>query len=431
MQRLTAQIFVLGAAIGLSIAANSNNAPEQVTHSRFGEALIVPFFSAQNGWDTYINVEPTTERLHMKIRDAHTGAVRAAYNIYYIKRFNRSAQQRRLAFTLYKDPDGRSRAAFANSLSGPICLVGGDEDEPISFIVDDYSQVVGFDLPVDQGSVELYAMPASLAERWEESLTCERIAERWQKRGTIVEEGSFSDDGPALLSAEVNLINVARGLLSGYQATALRGLNLPAEHFHPTLNNYDLSRAEGGIAAVADALSVASLTNEVVQLKDINAATEWVVSYPLAGYMNHKPYTTDLGHTTQWCDSFGVYPTTSAEPAASVQVNQQQGVTALQPQDTEYSPTRPAGLCHAVNVVGFGAEPVLADAGAENWVQAPRTLVDLLNGRASVLTWALPAERTQPRVPMLGFRLTTFENGTLDGGKVLANYSLLTPHKRD
>ncbi|RVU30036.1 hypothetical protein [Neptunomonas marina] len=303
--------------------------------------------------------------------------------------------------------------------------------KPTSFIRDDYSQVLRFDLPVDQGSVELYAIPASLAERWEASLTCEEIAEQWQTRGAIVEEGSFSDDGQAILGAEVTLINVARGLMSGYQATALRGLNLPAEHFHPTLNNYDLSRAEGGIAAVADALSVASLTNEVVQLKDINAATEWVVSYPLAGYMNHKPYTTDLGHTTQWCDSFGVYPTASAEPAASVQVNQQQGVTALQPQDTEYSPARPAGLCHAVNVVGFGAEPVLADAGAENWVQAPRTLVDLLNGRASVLTWALPAERTQPRVPMLGFRLTTFENGTLDGGKVLANYSLLTPHKRD
>ncbi|WP_127694823.1 hypothetical protein [Neptunomonas marina] len=312
---------------------------------------------------------------------------------------------------------------FVDSSVGHNCIIGGVIDAPIrSYQNTSYQSSV--ELEESSGSLEIY--PISVVDGLN---NCDAMVNLWQQGEQTTSVGLANTHGT--LEGYVAIANVGRGLLSSYRATALRGLNLPAEHFHPTLNNYDLSRAEGGIAAVADALSVASLTNEVVQLKDINAATEWVVSYPLAGYMNHKPYTTDLGHTTQWCDSFGVYPTTSAEPAASVQVNQQQGVTALQPQDTEYSPTRPAGLCHAVNVVGFGAEPVLADAGAENWVQAPRTLVDLLNGRASVLTWALPAERTQPRVPMLGFRLTTFENGTLDGGKVLANYSLLTPHKRD
>ena len=426
---ITALLFT---ALFLNLTwANKALSEVQVANDGWGEALIIPFVNTSSEWATYVNLKTTAGGLHIKFRDGESGDVVYSTNIYLPNRpsfFNGA---------IAKYPrEGDDKTYFKFEALDDVCIIAGrnGEDELIPYFNDTQNSraLIKMNLPEGVQMMEVYTLGLTYKTPAHSSLkgSCEGILnEGW------LDMANFDLVHNAKVRGNIDLVRVFEGLSSNYSATPLVNLNLPVDHIHPTKNDFDLRKAEGGIEAVAKALSASTLSNEVVRLDGINAATEWVITYPLAPYMNHKPFLQTSDGTSQWCDSLGLYTSNDIQPtnfdpaqAASVMVNNAEGVNYVQQTEGEQGKLH-IGLCNAVNIVNFGSEPILLEDGSPLQTNVPTQLAQLLSGKASILEWALPESR--PALPMLGFRLTTFKNGTLNGGSTLSNYSLLTEHEFD
>jgi hypothetical protein len=202
-----------------------------------------------------------------------------------------------------------------------------------------------------------------------------------------------------------------------------------------------------GIDAVALALTQGAdtLTNDVITSRAINARTEWAISYPLDAYKRYRPFSATIDGQVLECDPFG--DRSPAPGAARVDVPDDFPHGVISWGAGEYSgyeldvtpiPERPQTLtlCHSVNVVPFGDDPPFLVSGSSELVSSqPDPIEPSLNGDASVLLRWRPFPEVYPENsgiprPVLGFRMTTFQNGVLDGGPVLRNYSVLRQHQR-
>lgn len=408
----------------------------KITQDGVGEVLIFPFFTTQNGWDTYINVFRHSGRypissasplLHLKFRSAETGDVVKSLNAYVGSGNN-------FRFSLSKDEAGKVTLRVAEGL----CVLDG--------IGYGFGSGAQFDIPINTGSLEVYHLGGNdlaLLPQPEES-HCAEQADYLAGIEPDAEPVGQYDIRDDLIYGTANLMNVQQGLSAAYEATAITNTRMhallgsrDARSIHP-LNTYiNLSRVQGGIDALAKLMMAMHISNEVVVLDELNAQTDWVISYPLAGYKNHKPFSVLMDGRTKYCGTLGL-PVEEGKVAVQQYlwigdnsfIGSVGGGEVYDAYKNYYDigllPDHPkvaADLCHAVNVVSFDRPSILQESGS---ILATR-VDNVLPGPVTRST--LYHTGSYDQAPVLGFRLTSFKNGTLDNGNTLANYALLTPHR--
>ncbi len=424
----------------------------ELVHDRPGQVLLFPMFTTENGWDTYITVMPqdltrsydrTAGMFTVRFLRGRDGTPIKTFNVY-----NARATNWRVSLTGSAENSGSSTLRMAEGY----CIV----DENLNALVEGDS----LEIPDTVGMIEIYAID-TLHLRAE----CDELAARW-------ETGSAWDLNPSdgrlpapfnrnlALYGEAYLVNVGQGLSATYEPEALIGLRPSLTHNRPGANFPNLAQADPeaivdgevivpesglGIDAVALALTgdQSMVINDVIAAPEINARTDWVLSYPLEPYKNFKPFLVEFEEGQRRCEEFGRrwnldpdMPTVEAILDGTVGVTTW-GSGAARWAEWDPAPTVPyqAALCSAVNVVSFGGHPpVLVDEDSALLSAEPDPVAKSLTESSLGLRWrpqGIPRSREPyfPR-PVTGFRLTVFQNGTLNDGRTLANYATLRSHQR-
>ncbi len=444
--------FAVVTSLCFSLLPRSLHAVEQAAPHQPGEVLLVPYFGTENGWDTLLTLgaDPDGPPLAVRVRfiDGESGEVATSLNVYGL-----SFESWRVSLTA--DGAGGSTLRVAEGL----CFVdeqlqAGGEGDSIT-------------IPTQVGMMEVYVMGGLTGESqytWKEEF-CDDLAARWAPGG-IWESDPQQDIASELdtwnsgLMGEVTLVNVAEGLAVSYQPAALNELMGEVPHTAPGNSSPNLADADPvalvggeliepasgeGIDAVALALTgnAFNVYNDVISSPDINARTDWVLSYPLTPYKNYKPYSTESDGEILDCEVFGDLEPEGGDSTVEDAPSTEGGIltwgqrTAGGLPVLDITPVRPLtfalSLCRPVNVVAFGKnEAVLVPSDSVLLTQQPdQILPDLTKAPSAGLRW-LPSPGPYPGVPrpVLGFRLSVFSNGVLDGGTVMRNYGILRPHLR-
>lgn len=416
-----------------------------------GEVLLFPLVIADNGWDTYLNLraDPAGGQIvRLRFLDGRDGAVVNAFNVYLL-------------------PGENWGAAVTQSGSGTLLRIAEG-----SCVIADNGTRGGagaeFPLDLDIGMVEAYVISGRLDEGLRQS-NCTQFAQRWNP-------GGVWDSNPQLnleaasgaqtqLAGFLSLVNVEKGLSADLAATALRNLNEDIAHTAPGDPSPNLAEASPvavlpdgsewlpesgeGIDAVAKVLSpieTGAISNEVTTLNSVGASTDWVVTFPLAGYREYRsPREAEIDGKRRTCSSS--YQRTDSQDGLRTTHEDLPwygwggGVTAGRPEaymPVDYDPVPffyvEPFLCFSVNVVSFGDMPpvlVASDSDrADRLTQIDSVSLSDLPGwhfRYTFIGAVLPG--SDGLMPVIAFRATQFINSTLEGGTVRANYLFLRPHE--
>jgi len=416
-----------------------------------GQVLLFPFYTAENEWESYINITapntPPDKATAFRVRFPGRGK---SFTVYPSKLQNWRASIRHIK----NPPSTVMRVAEGD------CVV--HEDLTVSLPGSD------FEVPGQRGMIEVYA----LGEFEDQGRTCETLAERWQPGGLWdIDPQRHLLPGTGALIGELIFINVKEGLAASYTATALNNLKAEFPHTPPGSTSPNLAEADPiavvggdelipssgeGIDAVALALSQNRKTviNDVILSRGINARTDWVISYPLDPYKNYKPFEIvhgisddDFSLLVDDCEAFGArHRDRPTDKRLDMPIDINASVFLWGDGESNFVPEENAqdvqffiAMCGSVNVVSFGDnEPILVRDRIRplpgGLSPEPKPIPDALQNSSYSLRWSpYPAEFPEgsgiPR-PVLGFRITTFQNGTLDDGRTLGNYAILRPHQR-
>ncbi len=434
---LLASIWSLSTSLGAVELSRDNQ----------GEVLIFPLFNTNNGWDSLISISAQSSFpniFRVRIREGENGA---QVNTFYV----------------YNSPAENWRASISKRSNGEVVLTVAEGSCMVTENLEFGGGGFEYPLGASIGTIEVYSVGARLTFATRESITdCADIAERWrplQPWRNDPSDGLHEISAPKI-SGEMNLVNVGEGLAAGYTATALDHFNDQFAHTSPWDDSPHLGEAEPvatasngvdvvpesgeGIDAVAMILGLdgqSTISNDVIVKDSIGARTDWVLSYPLDGYKNYRPFPVSIEGSERQCETFGL-STAQGEPFVELIVDA--ALAALESWGNgkhlggEESLLDPSPLievapavCHSVNIISFeGKDSILIPLDAPNLIP----LSGVTASDVSQLRWRL-VEPVFPvmdgiRRPVLGFRLTTFVNGTLGGGNVLANYAVLRPHVR-
>jgi len=432
-----------------------------------GQVLIFPFITAQNNWDTYVDLTlngsggaTVPSILKIYIRDGVNGEIVNGFNVYtgfepdtYASAWNWRASISNI----------EGQGTILTVAEGP-CTVS---DKRIGG-----SKGIQFPLNTSLGTIEVYAITQALAFGVDEELVdCQKAVDRWNPLGIWREdsnEGLTGYHSEFHFSGDATLISVTEGISVNYRAIALQEFAEQMPHTAPfaiggffeaapTLADAEpvailvngteyIPQSGEGIDAVSAALSAlktdGTLTNQVITAPKIGAKTDWILTYPLTGYVQDKPFIVDFDGQMKTCDTFGLRPGENSvdDPPGEavhpvVEIGLDQASWSLTSWGSgnwlgggpEFTPEPPvdveAVLCNAVNIVSFGEQSSIFLQSHSNQLYriGNNQLADPVS---STLQW-------QPvsSAAVIGFRVTTFQNGTLNGGNILANYGVLRPHE--
>lgn len=423
----------------------------EVSGDKVGEVLIFPIFTSENGWDTLITVHGASRRaalsLRVVLREGRGGAVVGSFNTYATK----AAGEAVWRAVVFRDGAGQPRLRVAEGQ----CLIDS-QGQPHSG--------AGVELPVGAatGLIEIYSVATPLHRELGTGTEydCAQLAGYWGPQGSWTADPAEGLAGltAAGISGEAVLVKVEAGLSAAFAATALRDFRAGADlvHTRPGSEHPSLADADpvarmpdgsqlnfaSGIEAVAAVLSTPVLSNDVVVLDDVGARTDWILSYPTSGYHASRPFDVVVAGEARNCGSLGVYgpPSAVGDPVVTMPLGEAQSVfygwsgdgpygTYALLEELDPAPMTEVGvaLCNAVNILPFSGKPsILVPEGSALLVST----TGLDTGGASHLWWWPPGMENAWGEAVLAFRLTTFVNGTLGGGSILANYALMGPHRR-
>lgn len=428
--------FFQGQAFAASVDANGR-----------GQVLLFPFVTSGQGWDTYLglNLSPFGGQIvRLRFLDPETGEVTNTFNIYSSKGEN-------------------WRSAVTESQSGPTLVIGEG-----SCTVADNGAFGGsgtvFDIENATSLVEAYLVSLDLEEALSDA-PCDTLASRWQNGGSWVNNpnAGLEETSPyeSTFSGYFDLIRVSQGLSSALPAIAIGEFAADVPHTAPQSESPNLASADpiailpsgavvefesgSGIDAIALILSTrydARISNNVITVNDIAASTDWIVTFPLRGYGYSGGFTVDFGETLRLCDPTGDDAETAPfleEESVRFWTMSGDGLFEFADATSTISPTPirqyAPFLCNTVNVVSFGSNsPIFLQEGSnlqyrvrELYDQSLDDMTRHIEYSFKDATSILPQEVGRP---VIAFRATTYVNGTLEGGSVLANYMAIRYHDR-
>jgi len=426
MSVITRLIYVLS-FVALSFVSTLA-ASVEVSSKGKGEALLFPLYTAQNGWDTYLNVFTQGGLIHVKFRSAENGEVLDSFNVY-----GGAHHTFRASLTYISEGNAVMRIAEGQ------CVVGGKAN---STALQHGGVGTDFPLSADVGTIEVFAtglmMEGTLPHQGRFGVNCEDYAAAWQTGGKWNNDpniGVSAERYDTEIRGNVNFVNVQQGLSSSNDATALAETGLQLPHEHPTTNSTDLWAVTGGIDAVAEALSVTSYEHDVIVERIIQARTQAIVSFPLTGYKEYKPIkgeeffevvddqlACNVWITNGHGDLFNSVKSESIDGSTRETDGNDQYFDGLHPPPF-------ASECKAIVVANAGRDDGGVNLVTDSDLIEGNPHLDFINSYGTVTRFYWDRTKDAPRkMPMIGFRLTTFLNGELDGGK-LANYSTIADFK--
>jgi len=280
----------LAAALFLSAPVHAVH----VSPSGTGEALIVPLYTTEGGFDTLLEVANTREsRMHAVALKANfvseSGDVAATLNVYL-----RAAGSWALA--LAGNEDGGATASVVDG-----CTLAAGPDDAVA-------AVDSFDLgSARNGYIEIVEMGQLVDVDLRDALygpDCDAFADYWNN---VISLGDDPDSvlapPPGAIRAGASLVNVSRGTMYSVPATPLANFRTVEWHSPPAQATPDLSSAHNDalvttslncfaspciadewddpVDAVSAALMVYKMTGGYVISEQIEARTEWVLTAPM------------------------------------------------------------------------------------------------------------------------------------------------------
>ncbi|WP_151702573.1 hypothetical protein [Nitrincola alkalilacustris] len=457
-KKLLPLAVLAGLAGGMSTAQAVNVNPDGL-----GEVLLYPFYSVEGGNDTYINVVNTTNQVKavkVRILEAMNSQEVLDFNLYLSPNDHWSA-------VILDNPNGSGAILRTadTSCTAPAIPANGVAFREFEYAADSDNSIArtreGYVEIIEMGVLDAAVVPAQHAGAIHTGAgvpaNCGAIISAWQAGGVWANAANTGINAPTggLYGYGV-LINVAEGTNATYDATALdafaqgialhtnTGSLLPSlNSAAPTSSVFDNGATvtsawagtapAAGVNAVSSVLMHDNIANDYVLEPTIGAGTDWVVTFPTKRFYVNGAGAPFAPFTNAWnpanstaCEVIGI----------NYFDREERGQT---PSDIDFSPLPPGtpalSLCYEANVLTFNNSNVLNGSARVNrnleidgfnngWLNI--NFQGTFNGIARTLT-ATSGEVYQG-LPVIGFAVQKYVNGTLPGG-VLSNYAGLVNHK--
>ena len=431
------------AGLGLVGSAHAVN----VNPDGLGQVLLYPYYSVQDGYDTYVHVVNTTDSAKaVKVRflEGKNSQEVLDFNLYLSAKDEWTGVITRTATGAQIGSQDTSCVA-PRQLTTPEAfrstLFTGDSVNSAARTREGYLEIIEMgDLPADiaTAATHVNGVPADCAKvrQWASTVT------------TLPATGG--------LYGFNTLINVEAGLSTTIDAVALddfwtanTGSHTATGTTSPSLNNasgeahilngkeiVNATFAPAVVDSVSAVLARTNVMNDYVVGLDFDALTDWVVTFPtkrfyVQGAVARAPFAQAWNKdTSRSCDTIGI---TYYDREEKTEI----GEDDFSPMPVEQE----AALCNEVNTISIveaGGEGGLL--GAE-FTAAQIELKPGFNAGWMDVTFNSPAAAETGLtsvdgvkvlgLPVIGFAVTSFTNGTLevDGVNVLSNYGGSMAHK--
>ncbi len=470
----------------LGLAAGSAQAA-YLSEDGTGQVLLYPYYTVQNGFDTYMSVVNTT---------ASPKAVKVRF-------IEGKASQEVLDFNLYMSAYDVWTAAVTSALSGGgarvvtkdtsctapmlngsvdfrnIAYTGTGDDpyeDELSRTREGYVEIIEMG-PIAGDTVDTTNKPfawrithAATTTGWKPN-DCNWVSDQFANATDATTLTPFVTPPTGGLVGSATLINVAQGVDYSYDPVVIGSFMALANHTSPgsllpSLNSAaptsTVIRSSGSVQqavttnwttgrqAVSAILAHTAIINEYTVEAALSAGTDWIVTFPTKrmhltaggtlgwGYSvsNNPGY--EAPFTKAPRDSVLDYPTwlkwRACEPIAIKRWDREE----LTSGSIDFSPTPPGGntLCYEANVITFKNTNVLSSSNVLNlssvyengWARisfATQSLVSAVG--ATTVNGVGPFTGTYGGLPAVGFAVQKYVNGNVGG--VLSNYGGAFIHK--
>jgi hypothetical protein len=520
MKRKTLTTAVLAGLTGIAGMASVANAVN-VNPDGLGQVLLFPYYTARGGNSTLISIVNTTEFAKgVKVRfiEAMNSREVLDFNL-YMSPFDVWTA------AVIPDADGAKMVTTDTSCTVPYFQGGvlGNVGEQ-EFLTFQYAAPGRSDRGPQgrertmSGYIEIIEMATFLdnSDTWKaikhtsgdvppvsgtggSKGVCGLLQQRWLPPNGAwlsdplldAREGGVQIPATGGLTGSASIVNVANGTMISYNATSIDGFWLAgASHTNPgsllpglssgtgfeafvfnngQLVNLDYSTAIGlglnSVLAINATISLEALLNEYVLESGLNAATEWVLTFPTKRYHSDaapgNPEGVGLAvgakdarppFTETWRVANNAISNLPCEEQTFRVWNREEREPDDEPGRIIVSPPPPPGvtptfeLCREANVVRFSNDESLP--GATEILAEPRR--EDAFAKLGYVNFDLPSDfengwvrfdfggysslgdangRTVLGLPVIGFQATRIENGTLAGGTVLSNYGASFQHR--
>lgn len=479
---------ILPAAVLAALAGVNGAQAVHINPEGLGQVLLYPFYTVENGQDTYINLVNTTDQVK-------------AVKVRILESMN---SQEVLDFNLYLSPQDHWSAVITSSAEGAT-LTSADTSCTVPAAVSngDTIEFREFTFPLDsvntrdrtrEGYIEIIEMGEVInlpTRNFANAAThnalgvpadCARLNTAWNTTdgfwGAVPGGTPLGDLVPPAggLYGYGVLINVEEGTDATYDAVALDdfddglplhtnpGSILPSlgsgtEAFNvidgdqvisgfggnPTAVGAAARTIQEGLDAVSAVLMVRSIANDYVLEPSIGAGTDWVITMP-----TKRDYVAVTPAEAPFLTPWDIVTSTSCEEFGISYWDREEATPTAPPSELDFSP-RPPGipdvpfsLCAEANVLSFSGSNVLESMEAGRSFRN-FNLADGWNNGWAVLDFvtaaARPALETEDDVgtlddgafleffglPIIGFAVQKYVNGNVGG--VLSNYAGSVTHK--
>lgn len=451
---------LMSVAVAATLVGASSANAVFVNNEGHGQALIYPYYTVEGGHDTYINLVNTTDDYKaVKVRfvEAMNSQEVLDFNLYLSPQDHWSA-------VIFADGEGASIKTPDSSCTVKRGLSQGDVVPFRNFTYQtDAEQFRGLDR-TREGYVEIIEM-GTLIDEDDQVATkhvngvpgdCGVLVTNWSAGGKWVSSPNADLELPSggLYGYGV-LIDVQEGTNATYDAVALDDFVSAADpnstpiHFAPGTVDPSLNDATpfaqvldaasfsvveedfvDGIDAVSATLMHSAIMNDYVLEPDINAGTDWVVTFP-----TKKNYVNGSSPIAPFTEVWDTDTATACETMSITYYDREENTVSPDPLDYSPAPPGPAAfaLCHEANVLTFNNSNVLSGSSRVNQnldVEFDNGWLELGFGSADPGVRELTGLTgvTFSGLPTVGFAVQKYVNGTLEGG-VLSNYAGVVTHK--
>ena len=461
---------ILPVAVLAAMAGVNGAQAVHVNSDGLGQVLLFPYYTTTGGQDTLINIANTTadyKAVKVRILESLNSREVLDFNLYLSPFDHWSA-------AIAADPDGVGAAITSgdNSCTVPLAVSNGDTIPFRNFEYDEDS-IDGLER-TSEGYIEIIEMGTVVigSENWPQDIKhvdgvpgdCQDLDDSWNNGvwASASQDGMESATG-GLYGYGV-LIDVEEGTDATYDAVALDNFFDTGVIFHTAPGSLDPGLDDGtpdydvilgntvisgsaagrpGISAGLDATSavlmVDTISNDYVLDSDLDAGTDWVVTFP-----TKRDYVVPFPAVAPFTDQWDPLESESCEGFALAYVDREEGSPLAPPTSNDFSPQPDPDepelftFCAEANVLSFNGSNVLQapqdrngtnfdlEDGFENgWARLDFKDTDA-DGSAD--RPSLPAGSTEfLGLPTIGFAVQKYVNGDLDG--VLSNYAGSVTHK--
>ncbi len=439
----------VAAGLGMGLMATAAQA-SYINAQGTGQALLYPYYSAESGNDTYIQI-------------TNTSNVGKVVKVRFLESKN---SQEVLDFNLYLSAHDVWAGAVTATADGAklvtqdkSCTVGviptagqpfvnyqytGDSDNSIARTREGHVEIIGMSDIVAGSSISTAITHVAGVPK--DCSFVQTDANNTAANGLTTPTGG--------LYGYAHLVNVANGTDAVYDATAIANFSATDLYTTPGSITPNLASTDtdptsfNGTAAVttllsdfassSDAISSLFMTrdlmNDYVVDPAIKAGTDWVVTFPTKTlYVNNgmATATTANAATPPFTAGWNTSTSTACEPIALTYYDREEQYPAGS--SIQFSPPPPTSpgnaLCYEANVITFNNSNVLGSPTALNLpVDYASGWMDLqFNGTGNTITTTGTTPVVFHGLPAMGFADIKFTNGNVGG--LLSNYAGITNHK--